>query len=670
MEGPPAEGPPSGQGPRPSALKLSGLPPLDCCILYGSSYYRQRPAREKGAPPPEEPHAAINQVGPPNGQEPQGSLKTPLNDLLLLVPQQRLLQWHTSNLTRHGTHYGPLIRWVSALGGPPKGASFAARLTQTSGVPMRLLLATRYTYIPRAEAAAAVAAATATAAAVAVTAAAATAADGATASAGVTAFAPALIATAPTSAAATVASADAPATAAATSPAIAATPLLFLLLLRIRDYASTAKGPARVLKGLLQRCCGLAAVALPAAPVAVALPAVAVGAVGVALPPAAVVVADAAACVSGLRLALLLLPEEVSLKRLLEEIVSLSYKGDVRMLVAEDPDKVSAIVRGQSADLCAIYLPLLKTIPSAHLELSGGALNGGPAGGAPQGVPHGGPQGGLPPQQERLRVLELLKEKTEKRMQQEEAAAVAEAVETGALRIRVRHLLSSAAAGVAAGAGVASVVNPTKICCCCCCCIIQRSLAALSALYAPLPASFRSISEAPMNSLHLLLLLLSAAAASPVKRVFSFFTVKPTEGPPRGPLGGPLVGPHDGPAMGTLAPPATPNLERGLRQLIFWPALKCSFKNAVAAGVSTSVAYGLRKVQYAKTACVGCLYCSAKANKVASGRRPLITPAAAAGPAAAASPAGGSSSSSSSRVCPCLGLELFFQNLTFDLKIS
>ncbi|KAL8273056.1 hypothetical protein Esti_002977 [Eimeria stiedai] len=437
MQGPHAQGPPTGQGP-PSTLKLSGLPPLDCCILYGSSYYQQRPAGERGAPQPQEQRAAGEQGGPLK-QRLQASLGAPLNDMLLLVPQQRLLQWHTDNLKQHASHYGPLIRLVSAFGGPPRGASFAARLTQASGVPV--LFNCR---VPLEEAA--------------------------------------------------------PGNEGLCKYGVVPTEALIddLRTWRHFYFAGRMQKPVSQLWAL----CRMEEREFACLP-----PHQVYGVVHVQL-----------------RLALLLLPEEASLKRLFEEVVSLSYRGDVRMLVAEDPDKVSAIVRGQAADLCAIYLPLLAAIPSAHLELSWAPFKG-------------GPQGELPLQQDRL--WELLENKLE-RVQHAGAAAVAKAVETGALRIR--H---------------------------------DRSAAALSALYVPLPASFRSSSE---------------ACESPL--TFTFFTLKPGKGAPRRPLGGP----QEGAPKGTPAPPATANLKGGLQRLVFWPALKCSVKNAVAAGVSTSMVYGLRKV--------------------------------------------------------------------------
>ncbi|KAL8455480.1 hypothetical protein Emag_000609 [Eimeria magna] len=550
MEGPHVQGPPTGQGP-PSSLKLSGLPPLDCCILYGSSYYPQRPAGESGALQPREQHAAGNQGGPLK-QRIQGSLGAPLKDMLLLVPQQRLLQWHTDNLTHHASHYGPLIRWVSAFGGPLKGASFAVRLTQSSGVSV--LFNCR---VPLDEAA--------------------------------------------------------PGNEGLCKYGVVPTEALIDDLRNWRHmyFAGRMQKP-----------------------------------VTLSWSPGVEAREETEAALhknrlNALRLALLLLPEEITFKRLLEEIVSLSYRGDLRMLIAEDPDKVSKIVRGQAAELCAIYQPLLEAIPSAHLELSEGPLLG-----APKRGPQEGPAEGPHFSRERLGVLELLKEKRQKRMQSAEAAAVAEAIETGALRVRSYQRLQykclciccqlSVVIGAIVAAADVSVFQDSQdvllqqaAAASCCSKLLQqhshdRSPAALSALYAPLPASFRSSSEScesPVSfqvsprgdiitvptlfflplfnhyfflsciyALHLLLLSKGstvspgAAAAGPVKRLFTFFTVKPPEKAPRDPYGGP----HEGASKATLHPPATGNLMGGLQQLIFWPALKCSLKNAVAAGVSTS----------------------------------------------------------------------------------
>ncbi len=60
-----------------------------------------------------------------------------------------------------------------------------------------------------------------------------------------------------------------------------------------------------------------------------------------------------------LNAALLMLPARFTLGELLRTVVGLSYAGDVRAGVAEDPRKVERIVDGQTQDLLAIYAPLM-----------------------------------------------------------------------------------------------------------------------------------------------------------------------------------------------------------------------------------------------------------------------------------------------------------------------
>jgi translocator assembly and maintenance protein 41 len=57
--------------------------------------------------------------------------------------------------------------------------------------------------------------------------------------------------------------------------------------------------------------------------------------------------------------ALLMLPEKFEFKALLRAIVSISYLGDFRMKIAENPRKIHNIVEGQSQELTQIYRPLL-----------------------------------------------------------------------------------------------------------------------------------------------------------------------------------------------------------------------------------------------------------------------------------------------------------------------
>ncbi|CDJ36638.1 uncharacterized protein EMH_0021770 [Eimeria mitis] len=209
-----------------------------------------------------------------------------------------------------------------------------------------------------------------------------------------------------------------------------------------------------------------------------------------------------------LRLALLLLPDAVSLECLLREIVSLSYRGDFRVLFAEDPNKAQAIVNGQGADLCSIYLPLLSEIPSVHLEVEGGPLG-------TQGPPVA--PGGPP-------LLQKAFSNTHAKRGPQNRRDKFCPVEFGLSRILVRQ---------------------------------DRSPAALSALYDPLPLSLRWRAE--------------------------------YEGPP----GAPSSTAGGGPPAG---PPPVRALRLGLQQLVFGPTLKCSLKNAVSAGFGASVLYSLHKL--------------------------------------------------------------------------
>ena len=60
-----------------------------------------------------------------------------------------------------------------------------------------------------------------------------------------------------------------------------------------------------------------------------------------------------------LHTALLCLPRNFSAIDLLKEIVAISYRGDLRMAFAEDPQKIHRIVGGQYELLWNIYHPLL-----------------------------------------------------------------------------------------------------------------------------------------------------------------------------------------------------------------------------------------------------------------------------------------------------------------------
>lgn len=61
---------------------------------------------------------------------------------------------------------------------------------------------------------------------------------------------------------------------------------------------------------------------------------------------------------SALRTALLLLPPQFSQQELYEKITSLSYSGDPRMTVGENPAKVANIVSAQMEQFHTLYEPL------------------------------------------------------------------------------------------------------------------------------------------------------------------------------------------------------------------------------------------------------------------------------------------------------------------------
>ncbi|CAF0749142.1 unnamed protein product [Didymodactylos carnosus] len=62
---------------------------------------------------------------------------------------------------------------------------------------------------------------------------------------------------------------------------------------------------------------------------------------------------------SALHVALLLLPEEFTLKELFLKITSLSYQGDFRMIIGENKQKISNIVLGQFQEFIDLYSKLL-----------------------------------------------------------------------------------------------------------------------------------------------------------------------------------------------------------------------------------------------------------------------------------------------------------------------
>lgn len=117
-----------------STPTLPDVPPFDCCIFYGSNFFAQQRKKENT---PEKPLDRPEDfpVGPLKqaGGLPLGA---PIDDILVLVPKQQLLHWHTENIEEHGSHYAPLFRYISRLWCPPAAAAYAVRLTGASGIPI------------------------------------------------------------------------------------------------------------------------------------------------------------------------------------------------------------------------------------------------------------------------------------------------------------------------------------------------------------------------------------------------------------------------------------------------------------------------------------------------------------------------------------------------------
>ncbi|GAO51974.1 Mmp37-domain-containing protein [Saitoella complicata NRRL Y-17804] len=72
--------------------------------------------------------------------------------------------------------------------------------------------------------------------------------------------------------------------------------------------------------------------------------------------------------ISALRTALLLLPEKFTEKELYETIAGLSYMGDARMRVAENPKKVQNIVSAQLPKFRELYGPLVENLPNLTFQ--------------------------------------------------------------------------------------------------------------------------------------------------------------------------------------------------------------------------------------------------------------------------------------------------------------
>ncbi|KAJ1653338.1 Mitochondrial translocator assembly and maintenance protein 41 [Dispira simplex] len=71
------------------------------------------------------------------------------------------------------------------------------------------------------------------------------------------------------------------------------------------------------------------------------------------------------------RLALLLLPSRFTEEELYSRIVGLSYTGDIRMKLGENPHKVRNIVRGQLDDLRMVYKEILTNMPNVVSDQRG-----------------------------------------------------------------------------------------------------------------------------------------------------------------------------------------------------------------------------------------------------------------------------------------------------------
>ncbi|KAK5088706.1 Mitochondrial translocator assembly and maintenance protein 41 [Lithohypha guttulata] len=68
--------------------------------------------------------------------------------------------------------------------------------------------------------------------------------------------------------------------------------------------------------------------------------------------------------ISAVRAALLLLPESFTEQELYSTIAGISYRGDPRMSVGEDPKKVSNIVKYQLGNFRRLYSPLIDNLPN------------------------------------------------------------------------------------------------------------------------------------------------------------------------------------------------------------------------------------------------------------------------------------------------------------------
>lgn len=118
-------------------LDVRGLPPVECCIRYGSSFFSQH----KGHPFKQDatrqlPAELSSGVHLKSSTLPQSSSCTPIKDFLFLVPSAKLPQWHKSNLLSNPDHYSPAIRFIAKWCGVDSATRTVLRFTHMSGIPI------------------------------------------------------------------------------------------------------------------------------------------------------------------------------------------------------------------------------------------------------------------------------------------------------------------------------------------------------------------------------------------------------------------------------------------------------------------------------------------------------------------------------------------------------
>jgi translocator assembly and maintenance protein 41 len=74
---------------------------------------------------------------------------------------------------------------------------------------------------------------------------------------------------------------------------------------------------------------------------------------------------------TAVRMALLMLPTEFSEEDLFMTLAGLSYQGDIRMGVAENPRKVYNIVQGQFSEFQSLYKHVIEDLPNVNYVSDG-----------------------------------------------------------------------------------------------------------------------------------------------------------------------------------------------------------------------------------------------------------------------------------------------------------